>query len=171
VTGGQGSTGNGEKEEIEVEDDQETVEEESSLDSDKDDAATSEHCHYFRAAEVRTMAKYIARYNPDDWAMMTGKQRWLPYHLEVTLPVDHMKAFANLKLSVQHPHRSDVSYSMKYRSKEQGMFSVRYFWSQAETFSQEFLKVAERYRRRALRQQCGTPSWANTSGRKPSASS
>jgi hypothetical protein len=135
VIGGQGSTGNGEKEEIEVEDDQETVEEESSLDSDKDDAATSEHCHYFRAAEVRTMAKYIARYNPDDWAMMTGKQRWLPYHLE-------------------HPHRSDVSYSMKYRSKEQ-----------------EFLKVAERYRRRALRQQCGTPSWANTSGRKPLVSS
>jgi hypothetical protein len=84
VTGGQGSTGNGEKEEIEVEDDQET-EEESSLDSDKDDVPTSEHGHFFGPAEIRTMAKYIARYNPDDWAMMTGKQRWLPYHLEVTL--------------------------------------------------------------------------------------
>jgi hypothetical protein len=84
VTGGQGSTGNGEKEEIEVEDDQET-EEESSLDSDEDDVPTSEHGHFFGPAEIRTMAKYIARYNPDDWAMMTGKQRWLPYHLEVTL--------------------------------------------------------------------------------------
>jgi hypothetical protein len=137
ATGGQGSTRNGEKEEIEV-DDQETVEEESSLDSDKDDAATlptSERGHLFGPAEVRTMAKYIARYNPDDWAMMTGRQRWLPYHLEVTLPGDHMKAFANLKLSVQHPHRSEASYSMKYRSKEQGMYSVRYFWSKVDTFS------------------------------------
>jgi hypothetical protein len=86
VTGGQGSTGNGEKEEIEVEDDQETWEEGSSLDSDEDDAATGEHGHFFGAAEMRTMAKYIARYNPDDWAMMSGKQRWLPYHLEVILP-------------------------------------------------------------------------------------
>ena len=160
MTGGQGSTGNGEKEAIEVEDDQESVEEESSLDSDKDDTATSGPGHFFGAAEVRTMAKYIARYNPDDWAMMTGKQRWLPYHLEVTRPSDCMKAFANLKLSLQHPHRSEVSYSMKYRSKEQGMFSVRYVWSKLETFSQEFLKFAERYRRRALRQQRATPSWA-----------
>jgi hypothetical protein len=135
VTGGQGSTGDGEKEEVEIEDDQETVEEESSPDSDKDDAATSEAGRFFGGAEMRTMAKYIARYNPDDWTMMTGKQRWLPYHLEVTLPGGHMKASANLKLSVQHPHRSEVSYSMKYRSKEQGMFSVRYFWSKAETFS------------------------------------
>jgi len=86
VTGSQGSTGNGEKEEVEVEDGQETAEEESSLDSDKDDAAMSEHGHFFGAAEMRAMAKYIARYNPDDWAMMTGKQRWLPYHLEVTSP-------------------------------------------------------------------------------------
>jgi hypothetical protein len=125
ATGGQGSIGNSEKEVIEVEDDQETVEEESSLDSDKDGAAMSEHCRFFGAAELRTMAKYIARYNPDDWAMMTGKQRWLPYHLEVTLPGDHIMVFANLKLSVQHPHRSENAYSMKYRSKEQGMFSVK----------------------------------------------
>ena len=100
ATGDQGSIGNGEKEVIEVENDQETEEEESSLDSDKDDTAMSEHSRFFGAAEVRTMAKYIAGYNPDDWAMMTGKQRWLPYHLEVTLPGDHMKAFANLKLFV-----------------------------------------------------------------------
>jgi hypothetical protein len=132
VTGSQGSTGNGEKEEIE--DGQET-EEESSLDTDKDDAEMSEHGHFFGAAEVRVMAKYIARYNPDDWAMMTGKQRWLPYHLEVTHPGDHPKAFANLKLSVQHPHRSEISYCMKYRSKEQGMFSVRYFWFKVKTLS------------------------------------
>jgi hypothetical protein len=133
VTRGQGSTGNGGKKEIENKNDQETVEEESSLDSDQDDA-TSEHGRFFGAAEMRTMAKYIARYNPDDWAMMSGKQRWLPYHLEVTLPNDCMKASADLK-SVQHPHRSEVSYCLKYRSKEQGMFSVRYFWSKIETFS------------------------------------
>jgi hypothetical protein len=88
VTRGQGSTRNGDKEEIEIEDDQETVEEESSPDSDKDDVSTNEHGRFFEPAEVRMMAKYIARYNPDDWAMMTGKQRWLPYHLEVTLPSD-----------------------------------------------------------------------------------
>lgn len=135
VAGGQGSTWSGKKEEVKVEDDQESVEEESSLESDEDDSATNEHGHFFGAAELRTMAKYIAGYNPDDWAMMSGRQRWLPYHVEVTLPGNHMKAFANLKLSVQHPHRSEVSYSMKYRSKEQGMFSVRYFWTEVETFS------------------------------------
>ena len=129
VTGGQGSTGNGEKEVVEVEDDQETVEEESSLDSDEGDAATSVHGHFFGAAEVRAMAKYIATYNPDDWAMMTSKQRWLPYHLEVTIPCGNMKVFANLKLSIQHPHRSEVSYYMKYRNKEQGTFSLGYLWS------------------------------------------
>jgi hypothetical protein len=88
VRGGQASTRNGEKEETELEDDQLTVEDESSLASNKDDAsAASEHSRsrFFEAAEMRTMAKYIARYNPDDWAMMTGKQRWLPYHLEVNL--------------------------------------------------------------------------------------
>ncbi len=89
---GQGSTGNGEIEEDDVEDDQETAEEESSLDSDKDEAAMSELGRFFGAAEMRMMAKYIARYNPDDWAMMTCKQRWLPFHLEVILLDDHVKA-------------------------------------------------------------------------------
>lgn len=133
VTGGRGSTGDGEKEEIEVKDDQETAEEES---SDVDETATSEYGRFFKAGEVRMMAQYIARYNPDDWAMMTGKQRWLPYHLEVIPgPGDQLKAFANLRLSVQHPHRSEVSYSMKYRSKKNGVFSVIFFWTEDETFS------------------------------------
>jgi len=113
---------------IEIEDDQETVEGESSYGPDMNEAATNEHGYFFGAGEVKTMAKYIARYNPDDWATMTAKQRWIPYHLE-------------------HPHRSDVAYTMKYRSKEH-----------------EFLKLAERYRRRAVRRQRGTPSWASTSG-------
>ena len=34
-----------------------------------------------------------------------------------------MKAFADLNFYVQHPHRSEVAYGMKYRSKEQGMCS------------------------------------------------
>src|SRR5260221_12646667 len=88
----QGSTGNGEIEEDDVEDDQETAEEESSLDSDKDEAAMSELGRFFGAAEMRMMAKYIARYNPDDWAMMTCKQSWLIYHLEVILLDDIVKA-------------------------------------------------------------------------------
>lgn len=159
----------GEKEEVDVEDDQETAEEESSHDSDENEA-TSDRGHFFSAAEVRTMAKYIARYNPDDWAMMTGKQRWLPFYLEVTLSGDHIKAFANLKLFVQHPRRSENSYTMKYRSKEQGMCTVGYCWYEIETSFSEFLKLAEGYRRRALQQQRGTPSWANASGRKPLAS-
>ena len=127
-----------ENEVIEVEDDQETVEEGSTHESDKGEAATSEYGYYFGAAEVKTMAKYIARYNPDDWAMMTAKQRWFPYHLEVTVPGDHVKTFADLKLSVQHPHRSEVSYNMKYRAKERGMFSVRCSWYKVDTFSYTF---------------------------------
>lgn len=135
-TGGQGSTTDGENEVIEVEDDQETVEEEGSIhESDKDEAATSEYGYYFGAAEVKAMAKYIARYNPDDWAMMTAKQKWSPYHLEVTLPGDHVKTFADSKLSVQHPHRSEVAYNQKYRVKERGMFSVRCSWYKVDTFS------------------------------------
>lgn len=81
-----GSTGSAEKEEDYVEDDQETVEEESSGDSgsDEDEAAMSEHGRFFRGAEVRMMAKYIARHTPEEWATMTGKQRWYPFHQDVT---------------------------------------------------------------------------------------
>jgi hypothetical protein len=118
ATRGQGSTGNGEIEEDDVDDDQETAEEESSLDSDKDEAATSELGRFFGAAEMRTMAKYIARYNPDDWAMMTRKQRWLPYHLEVILLDEHMKAsltrnllFSILIVLKLHITRSIVAWS------------------------------------------------------------
>lgn len=86
---GRGSTGSAEKEEDYVENDQELVgeeEEESSDDSasDEDEAAMSEHGRFFRAAEVRMMAKYIARHTPEEWAMMTGKQRWYPFHQDVT---------------------------------------------------------------------------------------
>jgi hypothetical protein len=84
---GQGSTGNAEKD---VENDQETAEEESSYDPENDEAATSEHSRFFTAAEVRTMAKYIARYDPNDWAMMTSKQRWFRFQHDVTHLHDHI---------------------------------------------------------------------------------
>jgi hypothetical protein len=97
---GRGSTGSAEKEEDYVEKDQETVEEESSGDSvsDEDGAAMGEHGRFFRAAEVRMMAKYIARHTPEEWAIMTGKQRWYPFHQDVThLDFSIYDAFANLK--------------------------------------------------------------------------
>jgi hypothetical protein len=77
----QGSTGDAEDEDVES--DQET-EEDSSHDSEEDQAAMREHGRFFGAAEVRTMAKYIARHNPEEWASMTGKQRWYPFHHDVT---------------------------------------------------------------------------------------
>ena len=66
-----------------VESDQET-EEESSHDSEEDQAAMREHGRFFGAAEVRTMAKYIARHNPEEWASMTSRQRWYPFQHDVT---------------------------------------------------------------------------------------
>ncbi|KAH9984645.1 hypothetical protein BJV74DRAFT_848008 [Russula compacta] len=94
------SIGDAEEEEGYSEDDQE-LGEASSHSSDEDEAAMmSEPGSMFSAAEVRVMAKYIARHDPDEWAMMTGKQRWFPFHEE-------------------HPHRSDKAYGEKYRAMEQ----------------------------------------------------
>lgn len=91
------SIGDSEEEEGYDENDREWGEE-SSHDSDEDEAAMmSEPGSIFSAAEVRVMAKYIARHDPDEWAMMTGKQKWFTFHEEVTPLHDHiMKAFANL---------------------------------------------------------------------------
>jgi hypothetical protein len=71
-------------EEESVEDDQETVEDGSSHDSDEDEAAMGEHGSLFNDAEIRVMAKYIARYTFAEWDAMTNKQRWFPFHEEVT---------------------------------------------------------------------------------------
>ena len=79
----QDSIGDAGEEEESVESDQESEEEESSHDSDEDAAAMGEHGSLFGEAEIRVMAKYIARYTPDEWAMMTNKQRWFPFHEEV----------------------------------------------------------------------------------------
>jgi hypothetical protein len=86
ATRGQGSTGNVEKD---VENDRLTAEEESSYEPDKDETATSERGRFFTATEMRTMAKHIARYDPDEWAMMTSKQRWNHFHHDVTHLDDH----------------------------------------------------------------------------------
>jgi len=94
VTGGdqdQGFTGDAEEEEEEdyIENDQESLEEESLHDSDEDEAAMGGHRSVFGAAEFRVMAKYIAKHDPDEWATMTSKQRWYPFHEEVTRMNDY----------------------------------------------------------------------------------
>ena len=81
---GQDSTGDYGEEEESVENEQESVDEESSHNSEEDEAAMGEHGSLFSAAEFRVMAKYIARHKPEEWAAMTNKQRWFPFHEEVT---------------------------------------------------------------------------------------
>ncbi|KAI0307696.1 hypothetical protein B0F90DRAFT_1676321 [Multifurca ochricompacta] len=117
---------------IEGYDDEVSEEEASLIDSDEDEAAMGESGSFFGAAEIRVMAKYIAKHSPEEWKEMSNKQRWFPFHEE-------------------HPQRSDKAYYEKYRTMEQ-----------------DFLRLAERYRKRAQRQlemQRGTPSWVNTMGR------
>jgi len=94
----QDSTGDAEEED-DIRDDHELAEEASSHDSDEDEAGIPGHGKIFGAAEMRVMAKHVARYDPDEWATMTGKQRWFPFHEE-------------------HPHRSEKAYGEKYRTKE-----------------------------------------------------
>ena len=79
----QASTADAGEEEESDEVDQLSAGEESSHDSDEDEAAMGEHGSIFGAAEFRVMAKYIARHKSDEWATMTSKQRWFPFHEEV----------------------------------------------------------------------------------------
>jgi hypothetical protein len=81
---GQDSTGDYGEEEESIENEQESVDDESSHDSEEDEAAIGERGKSFSSAELRVMAKYIAKHKPEDWATMTGKQRWFPFHEEVT---------------------------------------------------------------------------------------
>ncbi|KAI0257672.1 hypothetical protein BJV78DRAFT_1090033, partial [Lactifluus subvellereus] len=79
----------------EEEDNDQEWEEASSYDSDEDEVAMGPGGGGFTAADFRVMAKYIARHSSDEWAQMTGKQRWFPFHEE-------------------HPQRSDKSWGEKY---------------------------------------------------------
>jgi hypothetical protein len=81
----QDSTGDA-GEEDDIRDDHQLTEEASPHDSDEDEAAVPGHGKIFGAAEMRVMAKHIARYDPDEWATMTSKQRWFPFHEEVIRP-------------------------------------------------------------------------------------
>ena len=91
---GQASTGDYWEEEEAVENEQEPVDEESSHDSEEDEAAMGGHGCVFSAAEFRVMAKYIARYKPEEWATMTFKQRWFSFHEEVTRSMFDNKTFS-----------------------------------------------------------------------------
>jgi len=93
------------EEEDYIENDKESVEQGSLHDSDEDEAAMGGHGSVFGAAEFRVMAKYIARHDPEEWVMMTSKQRWFPFHEE-------------------HPHRSHKAYCERYRIKEQELLSL-----------------------------------------------
>jgi hypothetical protein len=90
----QDSTGDAGGIEESIEDDQQSVEEESSHDSDEDEAAMGKHGSVFGEAEIRVMAKYIAKHTSDEWAMMTSKQRWFPFHEEVTHLDPYIEAYS-----------------------------------------------------------------------------
>ncbi|KAH9982354.1 hypothetical protein BGW80DRAFT_1262927 [Lactifluus volemus] len=92
------------EEEDSVEKDCGWEEESGSYDSDEDEAAMGPSGAAFTAADFRVIAKYMARYSSDEWAEMTAKQRWFPFHEE-------------------HPQRSDKAWAEKYRSIEAGMRS------------------------------------------------
>jgi hypothetical protein len=86
----------GDAEEDNIEKTQEQEEEVSSCDSDEDEASMGPSGANFNGADYRVMAKYMARYSSDEWARMTGKQRWFPFHEEVTHQDDHRtKAFTH----------------------------------------------------------------------------
>ncbi|KAH9009559.1 hypothetical protein EDB83DRAFT_2453145 [Lactarius deliciosus] len=115
------------------EDDQGSEKDYSSYDEEDDEATMGESGGAFGATDIRAMAKHIAKYSSTQWAEMSNKQRWFPFHEE-------------------YPQRSDKCYMEKYRTMEP-----------------EFLRLAEKYRRRTRKQlemQRGTPSWANAVGRK-----
>ena len=66
------------------EDGQESEEETSSCDEEDDDeAAMGGPGSTFGAADIRVMAKYIAKHTSIQWAEMSNKQRWFPFHEEV----------------------------------------------------------------------------------------
>jgi hypothetical protein len=77
------------EEEDNIEKNQEQEEEVSSYDSEEDEAAMGPSGGSFSGADFRVMAKYMARYSSDEWTRMTGKQRWFPFHEEVTHRYDH----------------------------------------------------------------------------------
>ncbi|KAH9037206.1 hypothetical protein EDB84DRAFT_1477015 [Lactarius hengduanensis] len=115
------------------EDGQDSEKDYSSYDEEDDEATMGESGGAFGATDIRAMAKHIAKYSSTQWAEMSNKQRWFPFHEE-------------------YPQRSDKCYMEKYRTMEP-----------------EFLRLAEKYRRRTRKQlemQRGTPSWANAVGRK-----
>jgi hypothetical protein len=68
------------------EDSQDSEEETGSSDEeDVDDAAMGGAGSAFRRADIKVMAKHIAQYNSTQWAEMSNKQRWFPFHEEVNL--------------------------------------------------------------------------------------
>ena len=67
-------------------DDSQDSEETSSCDEEDDDeAAMGGGGSAFGPADIRVMAKHIAKYSSSQWAEMTNKQRWFPFHEEVNI--------------------------------------------------------------------------------------
>jgi hypothetical protein len=67
-------------------DDSQDSEETSSCDEEEDDeAAMGGGGSIFGPADIRVMAKHIAKHSSAQWAEMTNKQRWFPFHEEVNV--------------------------------------------------------------------------------------
>ena len=59
-------------------------EETSSGDEESDDETSMGGAgSVFGPADIRVMAKHIAKHSSTQWAEMTNKQRWFPFHEEV----------------------------------------------------------------------------------------
>ena len=67
------------------EDSQDSEEETGSSEEDDIDESMGGAGSAFRPADIRVMAKYIAKHGTTEWAGMTNKQRWFPFHEEVSL--------------------------------------------------------------------------------------
>ena len=69
---------------LDDEDSRDSEEKTSSADEEDDnDAAMGGPGSTFGAADIKVMAKYIAKYSPVQWSEMSNKQRWFPFHEEV----------------------------------------------------------------------------------------
>lgn len=65
--------------------DSQDSEETGSSEEDDDDVSMGGVGSAFRPADIRVMAKHIAKHSPTQWAEMTNKQRWFPFYEEVNL--------------------------------------------------------------------------------------
>ncbi|KAI0271406.1 hypothetical protein BC834DRAFT_440785 [Gloeopeniophorella convolvens] len=93
--------GDGVSEEEEVDEEDDDPDDTTSTDSGEEEDGTIAGVagSSFRSNEIKEMARHIAKHDAEQWATMSHKQRWYPYHEE-------------------HPGRTDRAYTEKYRHIE-----------------------------------------------------